>query len=131
VAGCSNVSLLYVSVQPKLWKGRVRSAEVSQWEYLQLLVSDDRLSLSPPQNGYEALLDEYNGQPGSVTENPSIDYDTRRAEWRRIVRRHHEIFTEMLNSLGRNGWELVVMHAPPAGPGVGRSRDFYFKREIT
>jgi hypothetical protein len=113
VTRCSSVSLRYVSAQPKLWGGRVRSAEVSQWEYLQLLVSDDRLSLSPPQNGYEALLDEYNSQPGSAIGNPSIDYYTRGAEWRRIVRRHHEVFTEMLNSLGRNGWELVVTRHHP------------------
>ncbi len=103
---------------------------MSRWEYLQLYRTDDELSLSPLPDGYEAMLDTYHSESLRAIENPNVAYETRRAEGRRITRRHHEIFTELLNALGRDGWEMVLMHARSGGPGVGWSRDFYFKRPL-
>ncbi len=112
---CLSVAAAIISSETRAQSGS--SPMRVRWEYAQFAASDDPgggCNLYLPPNGYEK-----NGQPVAYWYQKLGGPASRRAPGDRIFP------IDVINLLGREGWELVSVH-PHTGALAGN--DYYFKR---
>jgi hypothetical protein len=99
---------------------------MSEWEYLRLQRAE-RCSLYPEQDRYTHMLDEFNARH---IDNIKEDFTLRQNAWRQYHQRREEIFSDLFNALGREGWELAGISNPdvPDSESGRLAAEFLFKR---